>query len=207
MDTFSELIEELKQLQAEHAEFNRPEFFYDMQSISGEVTPCTTILANRTERLLVQAAKGGVFGCGYLKLLQDTASMMPSVGLEPFLRKLMDLTGDNLLVPTEAPAISRLKGALESLHQHGALDDRPQMAKWRGIAREAERILTPDKPRKQFMAELTKQCGRSERQLFRDFAGMRKLSEFKAYPWLNAGKSASTRTKKKRKEIAQNTQH
>lgn len=205
MDTFSELIEELKQLQAEHAEFNRPEFFYDMQSISGEVTPCTTILANRTERLLVQAAKGGVFGCGYLKLLQDTASMMPSVGLEPFLRKLMDLTGDNLLKPTEAPAISRLIGALESLHQHGALDDRPQMAKWRSIAMVAEQIWKPDISRKVFMAELANKCGCDKRTMQRQFAVMRKLSEFKAYPWLNSVKSASTRTKKKRKEIAQNT--
>ena len=101
-------------------------------------------------------------------------------------------------------SLQHLALALEALHRHGDLDKRPEMAKLRGIVRLAEEIWKPEAKHVAFVAELARQCELSERHIYRYFKTMKKLPEFKTYPWLNSPKSVDTSKKSKRKDIALN---
>ncbi|MDA8377694.1 MAG: hypothetical protein M0Z50_11695 [Planctomycetia bacterium] len=106
---FDELLAELEALRDEHAECQRPDFFQEIYCADDAILQSGTILAARTELLLREVAENGLFNTERLYPL-DTAI---SSGLEAFLKALKELTGEDLLRPTDEAALDRLVRALK----------------------------------------------------------------------------------------------
>jgi hypothetical protein len=106
---FTELLAELEALRDEHAEYQRPDFFHEIYCADGAILQSGTILAARTELLLREVAVNGLFNTERLYPL-DTAI---NSGLDVFLKALKELTGEDLLRPTDEAALDRLVRALK----------------------------------------------------------------------------------------------
>ncbi len=176
--------------------FEADRVFYIPSDVNGDMRPTGT--AWNFKWIIWYA--GSVFKHENLKMLSPYLR-----DLERFVQILGELTGVDLQVDNGERASLRFIRALKDLQRHGELDSRPEIAKLRSIAREAEAIWKPELSHKVFMAELAKKNNLSERQLYRQFKTMKKLPDFKHYPWLNAVKSASTHKKSKREDISINT--
>ena len=203
IETFDDLLGELKRWDVQDdpkTGFVAARTFYEERNRH----PWPMAPSREVGYVITWARNGGVFESENLKILSPYTN-----NLEEFVRKLSYATGDDLMVPNGKSAVSRLITAIQRLHRHGPIDNDPNMAMLRGIAKTAEEIWTQDMPRKVFMAELSKRCGSkrcglSRRQMYRHFKKMKGLQDFKAYPWLYAVRSASTRRISNRKKIAKN---
>ncbi len=106
-----------------------------------------------------------------------------------FVTTLGELSGIDMWVDNGEHPVRRIICALEELHQHGAVDKNPEVAKLRSLARLAEEIWEEGMIRKKFLSLLKLKAEVGERQLYRDFAKMRRLADFRHYRWLNVPKS------------------
>ncbi len=197
IESFDDLIYELKLYDDDKSGRTAPQIFFNHEPDFGRRKGLWPTIEIST--LITIAAKSHVFESKNLKILSSYTD-----NFERFVQKLSYATGDDLMVPNGKSAVSRLITAIQCLHRHGPIDNDPNMAMLRGIAKTAEEIWTQDMPRKVFMAELSKRCGPGGRQMYRHFKKMKGLQDFKAYPWLYAVRSASTRRISNRKKIAKN---
>ena len=101
-------------------------------------------------------------------------------------------------------AISRALEIEASEHKGTA-----QIEKLRTLARLANGVWEPDTKQAVLIYKLSRLNGCAMRTIQRHFADMRKLElpEFKSYPWLSPAKSANTRKKSKREDIALHAKH
>lgn len=195
IETFEDLLAELKKYDVQDdpkTGFVAARTFYEERN--GQPWPMAP--SREVGYVIRWACDGGVFESENLKILSPYTD-----NFKKFVQTLSYATGDNLMVPNGKSAVSRLITAIQRLHKYGPVD----MDRYSSTANEAEKIWTPDMPRKVFMAELIKQFGVTERTIYRRFEVISvKLPKYKDCPWLHAVKSASTRRISNRKKIAKN---